>query len=94
VSDLEKICDYIAFLHRGKIVLYREKDELSEEYCIAAVDDALLEKLPAEDVLHVQRSVYGAEAVVRRASLPEETLQKPISIEELFVMMSKEMDER
>ena len=28
VSDLEKICDYIAFLHRGKLMLCREKDEL------------------------------------------------------------------
>ena len=28
VSDLEKICDYIAFLHKGKLVLCEEKDRL------------------------------------------------------------------
>ena len=32
VSDLEKICDYIAFLHKGKLLLCEEKDVLMEEY--------------------------------------------------------------
>ena len=32
VSDLEKICDYIAFLHKGKLVLMDEKDRLLERY--------------------------------------------------------------
>ena len=32
VSDLEKICDYIAFLHKGKLMLCEEKDRLLEEY--------------------------------------------------------------
>lgn len=26
VSDLEKICDYVAFLHKGNLVLFEEKD--------------------------------------------------------------------
>lgn len=30
VSDLEKICDYIAFLHRGRLLLCEEKDRLTE----------------------------------------------------------------
>ncbi len=28
VSDLEKLCDYIAFLHKGKLLLCEEKDAL------------------------------------------------------------------
>ena len=32
VSDLEKICDYIAFLHKGKLMLCEEKDRLLEQY--------------------------------------------------------------
>ncbi len=30
VSDLEKLCDYIAFLHEGKLLLCEEKDQLLE----------------------------------------------------------------
>lgn len=32
VSDLEKVCDYIAFLHKGKLMLLEEKDVLLSEY--------------------------------------------------------------
>ena len=32
VSDLEKLCDYIAFLHKGKLLLWEEKDVLLAEY--------------------------------------------------------------
>ncbi len=32
VSDLEKACDYIAFLHKGRLVLCEEKDRLYEQY--------------------------------------------------------------
>ena len=34
VSDLEKLCDYVAFLHKGKLLLCEEKDELLSEYGI------------------------------------------------------------
>lgn len=34
VSDLEKICDYIAFLHKGQLLLCEEKDRLLEEYAL------------------------------------------------------------
>lgn len=32
VSDLEKICDYVAFLHQGRLLLCEEKDRLTEQY--------------------------------------------------------------
>ena len=32
VSDLEKLCDYVAFLHKGKLLLCEEKDQLLSEY--------------------------------------------------------------
>ena len=34
VSDLEKLCDYIAFLHKGQLLLCEEKYLLLSEYCI------------------------------------------------------------
>ncbi|HOK49793.1 MAG TPA: ABC transporter ATP-binding protein, partial [Sedimentibacter sp.] len=34
ISDLEKICDYITFIHKGKIVFSETKDELMENYGI------------------------------------------------------------
>ncbi|MCI8997189.1 MAG: ABC transporter ATP-binding protein [Lachnospiraceae bacterium] len=44
-SDLEKIADYIVFIHEGKVVFSKAKDELTEQYgilkCGAAQFDAL-----------------------------------------------------
>ena len=78
VSDLEKLCDYVAFLHRGKLLLCEEKDML------------LSEDLPETGVLHKKLSPYGAEAIVRRDAVKPGTALSPISMEELFVFMSKE----
>ena len=32
LSDLEKLCDYIAFLHQGRLLFCEEKDALLEQY--------------------------------------------------------------
>ncbi len=87
VSDLEKLCDYVAFLHRGKLLLCEEKDMLLSEYGILHCRP---EDLPETGVLHKKLSPYGAEAIVRRDAVKPETALSPISMEELFVFMSKE----
>ena len=87
VSDLEKLCDYVAFLHRGKLLLYEEKDMLLSEYGILHCRP---EDLPETGVLHKKLSPYGAEAIVRRDAVKPGTSLSPISMEELFVFMSKE----
>lgn len=87
VSDLEKLCDYVAFLHRGKLLLCEEKDMLLSEYGILHCRP---EDLPETGVLHKKLSPYGAEAIVRRDAVKPGTALSPISIEELFVFMSKE----
>ena len=87
VSDLEKLCDYVAFLHKGKLLLCEEKDMLLSEYGILHCRP---EDLPETGVLHKKLSPYGAEAIVRRDAVKPGTTLSPISMEELFVFMSKE----
>ena len=36
LSDLEKICDYVAFLHQGQLLFCEEKDTLLERYGLAS----------------------------------------------------------
>ncbi len=90
VSDLEKLCDYIAFLHKGKLMLLEEKDRLLEEYAFLRCEGAELEKLDPAAVIGKKESPYGVSAIVRRDVLPAGAEISPVTLEELFVFMVKE----
>lgn len=90
VSDLEKLCDYVAFLHKGKLLLCEEKDRLLEEYGIVHCTSEQLSKIDSKAIKHKKESKYGAEAIVMRDCVPNSIKISPISIEELFVYMIKE----
>ncbi|MCH5191716.1 MAG: ABC transporter ATP-binding protein [Oscillospiraceae bacterium] len=89
VSDLEKLCDYIAFLHKGKLLLCEEKDRLLGEYGIIHCSANQLSMLDSKAVLHKKESAYGAEAIVLRNAVPSGMNISPVSIEELFMFMVK-----
>ncbi len=90
VSDLEKLCDYIAFLHKGKLLLCEEKDQLLAGYALLHCTKDQLQELPTEAVKYKKETPYGIEAMVLRAAVPDGMTASPISIEELFVFMVKE----
>lgn len=90
VSDLEKLCDYVAFLHKGKLLLCEEKDELLAKYGLIHCTSEELRALPAYAVKHKRENPYGVDAMVYRDAMPSGTNVSPISIEELFVFMVKE----
>ena len=90
VSDLEKICDYIAFLHKGKLLLCEEKDELLAQYALLSCSEAQLSQLSPAAVAGKRVTPYGVEALVRRESVPTGMPVRPVSLEELFILMVKE----
>ncbi len=90
VSDLEKICDYIAFLHKGKLMLCEEKDSLYEQYGIIRCDESALLNIEPSAVIGKRVSSFGAEAIVRRDAVPAGMSIAPVGIEELFVFMANE----
>lgn len=89
VSDLEKLCDTIAFLHKGKLLLCEDKDTLREEFGLWHGTAAQLAELEPGAVYGKRVTPYGTEALVRRDAVPSGTMLTPVSIEELFVMMVK-----
>ena len=93
VSDLEKICDYIAFINKGKLMLCEDKDALYEQYGVVHLSSADFEAIDHHAVKGKKITPYGVEAIVRRDAIPNEVNFSPISIEELFVFMVKEARE-
>ena len=90
VNDLEKLCDYIAFLHKGKLLLCEEKDLLREEYGLVHCSIYEFQAIPFNSVKYKKENAYGVEAMVLRNAVPSDIHISPISIEELFVFMVKE----
>ena len=63
-SDLEKVADYIAYIHQGQVVLSDAKDNILDSYGRVGCTAAQLENIDPRDVLHTRRGAFGAEALV------------------------------
>ena len=89
VSDLERICDYIAFLHKGKLVLCEEKDVLLDKYGILKCSKEQLANIP-EEAIHGKRvGTYGVEALVEREFMPRDAVVDRASLEDIILFMVK-----
>lgn len=89
VSDLERICDYIAFLHKGKLVLCEEKDVLLDRYGILKCSKEQLSNIP-EEAIHGKRiGTYGVEALVEREFMPRDAVVDRASLEDIILYMVK-----
>ncbi len=89
VSDLEKICDYIAFLHKGKLVLCEEKDRLLEEYALVRLSNDRLADLPEDSVVSVERDPYGVCALVLRSRVPYDLPLEHTNLEDIILFLAK-----
>ena len=90
VSDLEKICDYIAFLHRGRLVFVEEKDLLYENYALVNMTKTQLSGMPKGSVLGSRENSYGAEVLMLRSDIPAGMVPERITIEDIMLYMARE----
>lgn len=90
VSDLEKVCDYIAFLHKGRLMLLEEKDALLNEYALLQCSLKEAEQIDPTAVIGRRDTPYGCRLILRRDAAPAGAALGSISIEELFIFMVKE----
>ncbi len=89
VSDLEKICDYIAFLHQGRLVLMDEKDRLLERYGVLKCSAEELDRLDPSTLLARRVHRYGAEALVERERVPASLTVDTLTLEELIIFLAR-----
>ncbi|BAL00882.1 ABC transporter ATP-binding protein [Oscillibacter valericigenes Sjm18-20] len=89
VSDLEKLCDYIAFLHKGRLRFCMEKDALRDEYGIVSCTKTQLANLPREAVCGVEKSPYGARALVKRKLVSSALQLDRPNIEDVILFLVK-----
>lgn len=89
VSDLEKICDYIAFLHKGKLMLCEEKDQLLGEYALVHLSAERFADLPEDSIVGRKNGRFGVEALVLRSRVPQDLPVEHTNLEDIILFMAK-----
>ena len=90
LSDLEKICDTVAFLHKGRLLFCEGKDALLDQYGIFAGTAEQAESLREEAVVGRETRKYGGvRALVRRGLVPPALeLERP-TVEDVILFTVK-----
>ena len=92
-TDLEKIADYIAFIHDGKNVFFEKKDELLYNYGIIRCSADDLSLIAEADRLAVRRQDYQCSVLVKdrhqaARKYPDMVIDAP-TIDEIMVFYVK-----
>jgi len=87
VSDLEKVCDYITFIHEGKILLSKEKDLLMEEFGLLKCSKKELENVPKDSIERVRENQFGVEALVKRNKIGRNFTVDKATLEDIMLFM-------
>ncbi len=92
-SDLEKIADYIVFIHEGKVVFEKPKDELTERYGIIKCDAAQFDTLDKSDIIAYRKMDYEWQILVsdrdRMQKKYPKALVVPATIDEIMLLYVK-----
>ena len=92
-TDLEKIADYIVFIHEGQVVFSKLKDELIEQYGIIKCGAAQFEALDKSDIIVYRKMDYEWQVLVAdRAAMKKKypkTLIDFVSIDEIMLLYVK-----
>ena len=88
-SDLEKVCDYITYIHKGHIELSMEKDRLLEEYAIFKGSEEQLRDIAPEAILRVRRQQFGVEALVKREQVSRAFILERPTLESIMLFFNK-----
>ena len=92
-SDLEKVADYIAYLHQGRLLLCDEKDRLLDSYGRLVCTREELEQVDRGYLVSVRKSQYSTEALIRRKAdfkrLYPKLAVEPVTLDELMVLVVK-----
>ncbi len=93
ISDLEKVADYIAFLHEGRLQFCMNKDEILYKHGVVHCSAAEYSQIPEHYVKGVRRSQFGYEVLVcDREALQRELPQLTVdstNIEEIILFLVK-----
>lgn len=92
-SDLEKIADYIVYIHRGKVFFSGLKDDLIDKYCIVRGGIEDLPKDKRQAVIGLREHVGGFEAMMELSEvggMPSSIISEPVTLDDIMIYINRE----
>lgn len=92
-SDLEKVADYIVFIHEGRLIFSKPKDELLESYGIVKCGAAQFQKIDPKDMIAYRKQDYEWQVLVADRNSAKKKYPKamviPATIDEIMLLYVK-----
>ena len=92
-SDLEKVEDYIVFIHEGRVVFCKSKDELRYKYGIIRCGAAQFDTIDKEEVIAYRKQDYEWEVLIADRDKAQRKYPKavidPATIDEIMLLYVK-----
>lgn len=93
ISDLEKVADYITFLHKGKVIFSHEKNDLVDNYGIVGCGAAIFDTLNKTEIIAYRKEDYQYKVLVKNRDKAAKNYPKaivsPATIEEIMLFYVK-----
>ena len=92
-SDLEKVADYIAFIHNGKVIMTASKDDLVYRYAVMRCKESQFLALDPGDILAYRRRDLQTDVLVPDIRNAQRKYRDVVidhaSIEEIMLLLVK-----
>lgn len=88
LTDLEKICSSISFIHKGKIILSGEKEQLLKSFYRIRCCEEQLKKIPSEKIYGFKRDSFGIDGLVERTAVLDGIEYASPSLEDIMVFLT------
>ena len=92
-SDLEKIADYITFIHDGRLILTASKDDLIYNYAVMRCKESQFRILEPEDILAYRKRDFQIDVLVPNGKKAERkykgVVMDHVSVDEIMLLLVK-----
>lgn len=92
-SDLEKVADYIVFIHGGRVVFSKSKDELKYKYGIIRCGAAQFDVIDKNEIVAYRKQDYEWEVLVADKDAAKRRYPKTVidsaTIDEIMLIYAK-----
>lgn len=92
-SDLEKVADYITFVHNGKIIMTVSKNDLVYNYAVMHCKESQFRALDPNDILTYRKRDFQIDVLVSNGKEAQRKYKgvviDHVSVDEIFLMLVK-----